>query len=282
MGDGSSDEILPPPGGRDGTRPVVRPGPRSDDRAVADAAMALVGHAARGGTRGEVSLPVEGHASYGAELLAGGVPFERPEIPVMRLFRVEPTGRGRFGALGGGEFPGSVPAEKDVLGLLHDLAGDLDGVSEALKTGDGSAVAVGSVHDARVEFVHSRGRVDGAPTGIEEAVVLHHRDGGHDGVDRAASRFEDGATGAEGQGQGSAIGRLLFWTQTLSVEMPCAAMDGQGPLRCRVACLFSGRRRFRGRSTGDQEEGESEGAGPTHGEKIPNRIVPCSWPIFPS
>ena len=200
----------------------------------------------------------------------------------MCFFGVEPTSRGRFGALGRGEFPGSVTAEEDVLGLLHDLAGDLDGVSEALKTGDGSAVAVGPVHDACVQFVHFRGRVDGAPARIEEAVVLHHRDGGHDRVHRATARFEDGATGAEGQSQGSAIGRLLFRTQTLGVEMPCAAMDGQGPLRCRVAFLFSWRGRFRDRSTGDEEEGESEGTGPAHGVKVPNRIVPCSWPILPS
>ena len=282
MGDCGSDEILSPPGGRDGTRPVVRPGARTDDRAVADAAVALVGHAARGGAGGEVSFPVEGHTSHGAEFLSGGVPIERLEIPVVCFFGVEPTSLGWFGSHGGGEFLGSMTAEEDVLGLLHDLAGDLDGVTEALKTGDGSAVAVGSVHDARVQFVHSRGRVDGAPAGIEEAVVFHHRNGGHDGVDRAAARFEDSAARAQGQGQGSAIGRLLVRTQTLGVEMPGASMDGQGPFRCGAARLLGGRRRFGGRSACDEEKRESEGAGPAHGVKVPNRIVPCSWPIFPS
>ena len=75
VGHGCANEILTPPGGRNGAGPVVRPGAGADDWAVSDSAVALVGHAAGGCAGSQVSIAVEGHTSDCAELLPDGVAF---------------------------------------------------------------------------------------------------------------------------------------------------------------------------------------------------------------
>ena len=61
-----ADEVLPVPGGRDRADPVLRVGAGADDRRVADASGALVGHAAGGGRRGEIAGGVARHRPDGA------------------------------------------------------------------------------------------------------------------------------------------------------------------------------------------------------------------------
>src|SRR5690606_41732923 len=65
-----SDVELAPAGGRDRAA-SVGPGAGADDRRVADAAVALVGHATGRGTGGKVSLCVQRHRAHGAEVALG-------------------------------------------------------------------------------------------------------------------------------------------------------------------------------------------------------------------
>src|SRR5579883_1447461 len=56
-----TNEIFTVTGGRDGTNPILRVRPGPDDRRIADAPLALVRHAARGGGGSEVARCIERH-----------------------------------------------------------------------------------------------------------------------------------------------------------------------------------------------------------------------------
>src|SRR6185437_8223665 len=60
------DEVFAVTGGRDGADTVLGVRARPNDGRVSDTPLALVGHAASGGRRGEIAARIEGHRANGA------------------------------------------------------------------------------------------------------------------------------------------------------------------------------------------------------------------------
>src|SRR3546814_4404586 len=69
VGHGAADEEFAPAGAGHAAA-FVRPRTCADQRRVADAAPALVGHAAGGGGRGDAAFGIQRHRADGAEVLA--------------------------------------------------------------------------------------------------------------------------------------------------------------------------------------------------------------------
>lgn len=131
---------------------------------------------------------------------------------------------GVFGeAFGAGEGGGAVAGEHDVVGGIHDAAGDLGGVGEAAEEADGAA-AVGVGHDGGVEAEEAGGIGEAADAdGIDGGVELDGGGAGDGGVKGVAVVSEDGpgggvgggaeGPGGEDEGRGGGRGHILsVWT----------------------------------------------------------------------
>jgi len=93
---------------------------------------------------------------------------------------------------------GAGADEVDVRGVVEDEACGVDGIAEALDTGDAAGAEVFAVYQESIELDATVAGEEGAAAGVEGVVVFHAGDGGLDGIERAAAFFEEGVTGREG------------------------------------------------------------------------------------
>ena len=100
--------------------------------------------------------------------------------------------------MAGGELLCAFCDEVDVRGLLEDEAGGLDGVAEALDTGDAAGFHAVAVHEEGVELDAAVGGEEAAATGVEGGVVFKDGDGGFNGVEGGTAAGEDAVAGFEG------------------------------------------------------------------------------------
>src|SRR6185437_4237603 len=104
-----------------------------------------------------------------------------------------------------GKGVGSGAGEQDVLGFVHNGAGERDGVARVLDIGDGPGLHGGSVHDGGVHLVGAVGGEDGSAPGVEEGIVLHNFNGCFDGIDGGAAFVEHDSGGGDGLAESIAI-----------------------------------------------------------------------------
>ena len=161
-----------------------------------------------------VSSEAEGKA-HGFLARRGGE--ARPPVVValavaQRLFPDQP-GEARFfrqqvflfEAAGAGEAEGAFAGQHDVVGLLHDEAGDFGGRLDVAEGGHGAGAARGAVHDAGVEFDHAFFVGQAAVAdGVIFGIFLDDVDAGDHGVQRvaAAAGFHGALAGAQAVGAG--------------------------------------------------------------------------------
>ncbi len=75
--------------------------------------------------------------------------------------------------------------------LLHDRAGQGDGVLRARNAGHSSGLESSAIHDGGVKFVPAICCEDGALACIEQRIILQVADGGLDSVERRAAIVEN-------------------------------------------------------------------------------------------
>ena len=100
--------------------------------------------------------------------------------------------------VGGGELLGSLGDEVDVRAFVEDEAGGLDGVAQALDTGDSAGAEGVAVHDEGVELDAAVAGEEAATSSVEGGVVFEFGDGGFDSVDGGGSALEERLAGLEG------------------------------------------------------------------------------------
>jgi len=85
-----------------------------------------------------------------------------------------------------------------VRALFEDEAGGLDGVAEALDTGNAAGFHASAVHEEGVKLDAAVGGEEAAATGVEGGVVFKDGDGGFNGVEGGTAEGEDSVAGFEG------------------------------------------------------------------------------------
>jgi hypothetical protein len=127
--------------------------------------------------------------------------------------------------VGGGEALGAFPNEVDVGGLFEDESSGLDGVAQALDTGNAAGFHAAAVHEERVELDAAVGGEKAAAAGVEGGVLFKDGDGCFDGVESRASAGEDGIAGFEGFADADLVG-----LGSVRGNGPCTAVDEQDGL----------------------------------------------------
>src|SRR6185312_91453 len=150
-----ADVVLAPAGA--GHRAIaVRVGARADDRRVADAAPALVGHATGRGAGGKIALRIQRHRTHGAEVLrgllvlvglAGTVLLERLLQLLPAFFGAEVRGVDQRHADALRERLGALAGEHHVRRLLHHRTREQYRVPDPLDAGHRAGTARVAVHD---------------------------------------------------------------------------------------------------------------------------------------
>ena len=98
-------------------------------------------------------------------------------------------------AVGVGEGFSAGADEIDVRAFFEDDAGGVDGVAEALDTGDAASLHAAAVHEEGVELNAAVGGEEAAATGIEGGVVFKDGDSGFDGIESRATAREEVVAG---------------------------------------------------------------------------------------
>src|SRR5437879_12147339 len=106
--------------------------------------------------------------------------------------------------------------------MLENLAGELNGVLDALQSGGSAGAKRCAVHDDGVAFDATVKIEVRAVTGVENRVVFEDDDGGFDGVKSGAAAVQGGPTRSAG---GMATGFASF--QGLVRHVPRAALNTQ-------------------------------------------------------
>ena len=126
-------------------------------------------------------------------------------------------------AVGVGELLGAFRDKVDVRRLLEDEAGGLDGVAEALDTGDTAGFHAAAVHEQGVELDAAVRGEEAAAAGVECGVVLEDGDGGFDGVEGRAADGEDGISRFKGAANTGLVGGF-----GVGRDGPGAAVNDEG------------------------------------------------------
>ena len=101
-------------------------------------------------------------------------------------------------SLGFGEALRTFGDEHHVGAMLENLAGELNGVLDALQSGGSAGAKRCAVHDDGVAFDATVKIKVRAVTGVEDGVVFEDDDGSFDGIESGAAAREDGPTRSEG------------------------------------------------------------------------------------
>ncbi|UWX04843.1 O-acetyl-ADP-ribose deacetylase [Pseudoxanthomonas sp. NC8] len=209
---GGADVELAPAGARHRAA-CVGPGAGTDDRRIADAAVALVGHPAGGGAGGQPALRVQGQRADRAEVglarqfqqRAGRL---RPGFLRQRLLQLLPAFLGtevrrvdQFEALLGRKRFGTVADHHHVLRAVHHRPGERDRVAHPVHAGNRAGLAAGTVHQRGVQFVAAVMVEHGATAGVELRCILEDADRGGHRVHRRLAGLQLRVPGAQRRGQ---------------------------------------------------------------------------------
>ena len=234
--DDRADEVFAAAGRGDRAGRVVRVGAGADDRRVADAAPALVRHAAGRGRGGEVAVPVARDGADRAEeadVLIGGGGDALGLLRLLRFLELLPAPLGVEVAAGHErhalferELLRAFAREQHVRRALHDHARKLDRVLDVPHARDGAGFLRRAVHDGGVELVDAGVVEHRALAGVEERRVLqdlHRRD---HGVEARAAFLEHGIAGVERALEVGAVGALVFGGHRGAADHAGAAVNG--------------------------------------------------------
>jgi len=189
-------------GGGDGSGFVIGVTTTTDEGRIADPAGEFAAGAAGGGGGIQAAVLVESDGADGSLLVAtmmfGGVGILAAAFPGSAL-------------RGGDKFVGSAEGHallvskafgagrnKHHVGTFFEHhARGLDGIFDAMESGDGTGAKRGGVHDDGVAFNVAVEIEMRAVAGIEDGIVFEDHDGGFDGVEGVATARENGPTGEE-------------------------------------------------------------------------------------
>jgi hypothetical protein len=101
-------------------------------------------------------------------------------------------------AVGLGKLLGAVSDEVDVLALLEDQAGGLNGIAESLDTGNTASLHAAAVHEESVELDTAIGGEKAATASVEGGVVFKYSDGGFDSIEGGCAAREQSIAGFKG------------------------------------------------------------------------------------
>ncbi len=161
-----------------------------DDGCIADPAIALVGHAAGGGTGSQMAVAVQRQRADGAEMLGGlqiqlGLRLAVAGLGLERFLQLLPAlvgaeiGRVYQGdALLARERFSAVADQHHVLGAVHHAACQQDRVLDRVHAGNRTGLAAGAIHDGRVQFVPAVMGKHRTAASVELRRILQHGDGG--------------------------------------------------------------------------------------------------------
>ena len=187
----------------------IGPGAGADDRRIADAAVALVGHAAGGGAGGQLALRIQRQRADRAEVglarqfqrrvrrLRLGFRGQRVLQLLPALLRAEVRRVDQFDALFGRERLGAVAHHHHVLRMLHHRTRQHDRVAHPVHAGDRAGAAAGAVHDRGIQFVAAVVGEHRAAGGVELRRVLQHPDRRGHRVQRRLAGLELRVAGAQ-------------------------------------------------------------------------------------
>ena len=96
-----------------------------------------------------------------------------------------------------GKVIGAGADQHDVGRLLHDRAGERDGMARALHIGNRAGPHRLAIHDCGIELVGAIRRENRATTGVEERIIFEELDGGFDSIERRATFIEHVGSGGE-------------------------------------------------------------------------------------
>ena len=250
VAEAGADETLAGAGAGQREGRVVGEGADPGNRRVADAARMLVGEAAGGRRRGQVTVAITRHGADGAVFLAVGaqvphiggvVVIERDDafgVGVLQLaealLRHEIIRRDFGQAELARERLGTGAGEQHVRASLHHGARQLDRALHARNPRHRAAGAIHAIHDRGVEFGRAFAVQHGADAGVEQRAFLQLHHAGLDRVERAAAAAQHCHAGCRDFAQrgfmGARVGALG--------GVAGAAVDGQPQFLAQVQSAF--------------------------------------------
>jgi len=87
--------------------------------------------------------------------------------------------------------------EVDVGALFEDQSSCMNGVTQALDTGNASGLHAASVHEESIKLYASVGGEEASPAGIERGIVFENDYRGLNGIECGATAGENGVSGIE-------------------------------------------------------------------------------------
>jgi hypothetical protein len=217
-------------GGRDRAGFAIGVTAAADERRIADASGELAAGAAGRSGGEEAALVIERDGADGA-LLVPTMMFCSMGVFAAALPRFAFGGGDEFfgiakrDALAEGELLGTFRDEHHVRAFFEDGARGLDGILDAVKTGDGASAESGSVHNDSVAFDVAVEIEVRTVARVENGIVFENGDGRFDGVESVAAVEENVVAGMKG----------TETTRFASVDgivgdVPGTAMDYEGGL----------------------------------------------------
>ena len=230
--DDRADEVLAAAGRRNRAGRVVGIGAGADDRRIADAAPALVRHAARGGCGREVAIPVARDRADRAEV--ADVLLDRGRaLGLLRVLELLPPALGVEVAAGHErhallqrELLRALAGEQHVRRALHHHAREVDGIAYVPDACDRARLLRRAVHDCGVELVDARVAEHGAVARIEVRRVFEDADRGDHRVEARASLFEHRIARVERALEIRAVGALVLRGHRGAADHAGAAVNG--------------------------------------------------------
>ncbi len=189
-------------GGGDRAGFAIRVAAGTDERRIADAAGKFAARASSGSGGEEAALVIEGDGADGALFVAammfGGVGILAATLPGFAFSgRDEFFGIAEWDAVIVGELFGALRDEHHVGTFFEDGAGSLDRIFDAAKTGDGTGLECGGVHDDGVALDVTIEIEMRAVAGVEDGIVFEDGDGSFDGVEGVAAVEKDVVAGVK-------------------------------------------------------------------------------------
>src|SRR5579872_1951964 len=243
-----ANEVLPVPGGRYRAYAVLGVGSGADDRRIADPPRPLVRHTAGRGGGGEIALDIEcyradraraAHCAHTADRARRSRRSRRDQLRnvLAALLELE-----LLDALGGSEVAirhqreaflerelfGPGADQQHVPRLLHDAAGEVDGISHVPYRSHGAGAHLPAVHDGSIELGRAVAGECRAMAGIEERVVLEDAHRRADRVETAAPALEDGKPRIEGGREPRAKTLLVLGRERRAWHRAGAAVNRDG------------------------------------------------------
>jgi len=120
------------------------------------------------------------------------------------------------------ELFGSGPDEVDMGTFLENETSGLDGITQALYTGNATGLHAATVHEESIELDATIGCQEASTACVEGRVIFHHGDGGLDCVDCSAPLRKHSEAGLKGFANTGFMGGC-----GIVRNGPCSAMNDQ-------------------------------------------------------